>query len=339
MRAVMLVVAALGIVVAAVADDVVVETILTDLGRPCSIAARPGGSADRYELFIADPKGGRVLRWSNRDRDVAREAIVGLPAEETQDSGVSAPMAITLLDPGLLVVAGSSGDKPLILRAYELPDSDVVRTADKMTQSRSLGKDNRVVSGTPASFAVTRTLSNEFVRDMLVVAFQSKDGQCRLLSSRVQAGILGPLVAFTSHSSRSADSVPMGMTTSSSGRIVTVRLPAESESLRCELVFYSPLDGAVELAIPTDLESAGALAYSPITGSLYAAGSTGGVEEQGIYRIDDVSEPGRPACRCLKIAGIRGATAMAFAPDGALFVTAVEDTPPRGKLLMLTGDL
>lgn len=333
------IVVALGVAATAVADDVTVETVLTDLGRPSSIAARPGGTADRYELFIADADAGRVVRWSSREPDGARDVILGLPVGVQQRRGLPSTIGLIFLDPGLLVVAGTSPSDAALLRVYELPDGSSVLGADSMTQARTCTLAGYNPADGQACFAVTRTLSNEFVRDMLVITIAETDRNVQLLSSRIQAGILAPLRPFASHTSARAESIATALATSSTGRIVTVRIPQERQIDQCELLFYSPLDGSVELAVATDLHSVCALAYSPITGSLCAAGSTSDSEEQGIFRIDDASEPGRPASKSVRIAKVSGAVAMAFAPDGALFVSTLESGTERGKLLMLAGNL
>ena len=100
------------------------------------------------------------------------------------------------------------------------------------------------------------------------------------------------------------------------------------------LAFYNPIDGKVELAMATDLHEFIGLAYSPITGSLYAADFAG-----GIHRIDDASEPGHPACRTVKVADVSKPTALAFAPDGALYVVTFGSGDDDGTLEVITGEL
>jgi hypothetical protein len=100
------------------------------------------------------------------------------------------------------------------------------------------------------------------------------------------------------------------------------------------LVFLNPLDGKVELELGSDLSSICGLAYNPTGGNLYAASFDG-----GIYRIDDASEPGKPACRTVKITEVSRPTGLAFAPDAALFVTTLGTGDNDGTLQFVTGDL
>ena len=91
--------------------------------------------------------------------------------------------------------------------------------------------------------------------------------------------------------------------------------------------------------MPLELGAVVGLAYSSITGRLYAADFGRGEAPGGIYRIDDDSQPGQPACRVVKIADIPRPTALAFAPDGTLYVTTFGDADNSGTLTALTGNL
>ena len=81
------------------------------------------------------------------------------------------------------------------------------------------------------------------------------------------------------------------------------------------------------------------MAYSPITGALYAADFGGSRGGGGIYRLEDASELGKPACRMVKVADMSKPTALAFAPDGALYVTTFGTSDNDGSIEALTGDL
>ena len=144
------------------------------------------------------------------------------------------------------------------------------------------------------------------------------------MKARVQAGVVGTPRAFGP-----ADSAhePRAATTSPSGRFIV----GDADG---RLLFYNPIDGEVELAMPTDLRQLTGLTYNPTSGNLFAADFAGGV-----YRIEDASEAGRPACRAVKIADVNRPTALAFAPDGSLYVVTFGDRDDNGTLTVLSGDL
>jgi hypothetical protein len=300
-------------------QDAAIETVLDNLHRPCGLAARPGGTADRYEMFIAESGAGRVVRWSNLEPDRAAEAITGFASnaasEPWQQTG---PLALVFLDAGLLVVGTTADRSTEMLRSYELPEADAVLTAGQANNTPADGADADS-SGEAACLALTRSRANEFVPDMLVAAVRGDD-RGRLVKVRVQAGILGNQQPFGSV----ATPLPLAVATSGAGRIVVA---AE------RLTFCNPIDGSVELQMPLDLRQPTSLAYSPTTGSLYAADFAGGV-----WRIDDASEASQPACRVVRVADVRRPTALAFSPDGALYVVTF-GTGNDGTLQVVTGDL
>jgi hypothetical protein len=108
------------------------------------------------------------------------------------------------------------------------------------------------------------------------------------------------------------------------------------------LTFYSPTGGREVMRVETGLDDIVALAYSPATERLYAADfALADPSRSGVYRLDDMSEAGRTACRAVKVANIRRPTALAFVPGsgGPLFVTAFGHDEESGTLTMVLGDL
>jgi hypothetical protein len=76
---------------------------------------------------------------------------------------------------------------------------------------------------------------------------------------------------------------------------------------------------------------------------LYAANFSATNDRGGVYRIDDAGESGKPACRAVKVAEAARPTALAFAPDGTLYVVVLggDDNKDKdsGALLKITGEL
>lgn len=295
------------------------EAMLSNLNRPCAIAVRPGGTADRYELFIAESGAGRIVRWSTAASGEAPEIIAGFTSAADFDRfNPQGPVSLWFLDAGLLVVGTRGASPDALLRSYELPEDEKVLDADVDRRADARSAD----AGDSVCLALTRSRPNEFVADALLLAVRDGDGGT-LLRARVQAGIVGHPKSF---GEGEAASWPRALATSPAGRFVV-------GDQKGRLSFSNPIDGSRELHFTTKLTQLTGLAYSPTTGSLYAADF-----DQGLFRIDDASQPGRPACNPVKIAELKQLAALAFAPDGALYLITFGDGK-NGTLQVITGDL
>lgn len=319
-----LIAASLGVVLTAslaCGDESVVATVRDGLHRPCGVAVRPGGSAARYEVFVADSGAGRVLRWSNLAPKQTVDVVTGFKAQSAADPmHQTGPIALWFLDPGLLVVGATRDGGGDLVRAYELPDGE--KALDAETANESTSNSDGLEGAT--CFAMTRTRANEFVPDRLMLLVRDADGRARLMKARVQAGIVGAPQSFGPKDDAES---PRAVAISNSGRLVVGYAGGR-------LAFYSPIDGTLELAMETNLNGLVGLAYSPMRGSLYAADFAG-----GLHRIDDASKPGRPACRTIKVANVSRPTSLAFAPDGALYVVTFGSGDGDGTLEVVSGDL
>jgi glucose/arabinose dehydrogenase len=105
------------------------------------------------------------------------------------------------------------------------------------------------------------------------------------------------------------------------------------------LTFYSAKTGMKLLNAETGLHDIAGLAYSPKTGNLYAVDFAWmATEEGGLFRLDSEGQ-NTGSLKAVKIASLDKPTALAFAPDGTLYVTVVgpkkqdENAPKEGQLL------
>jgi hypothetical protein len=192
----------------ACAADNKVETVITGLRHPCGIAVRPNGTADKYELFIAESAAGCVIRWSNHDRNKTADAITGFAATSGRNAGQqTGPQALLFLDPGLIAVgsATKSGDP---LRIYELPEDGKAISADQSNaDGRGESRRTRQTDEQATCTSLTRIRANDTVQDAIVMFVRGFDGGSSLVRSRVQAGVIGPPQPFgTMVLSRNAES-------------------------------------------------------------------------------------------------------------------------------------
>ncbi len=97
------------------------------------------------------------------------------------------------------------------------------------------------------------------------------------------------------------------------------------------LSFYGASDGKPLLNLKTDLFDITSLVYSPKTGQLYALDVAWmAPKEGGLFRLDAEGTGKDQTCKAVKRASLDKPTAMAFGPDGTLYIT-IFGTPGEVK--------
>jgi hypothetical protein len=321
------------------AEGVLIETVLTGLTRPCGVTVRPGESADRYEILIADTGTGRVLRIWDDEPSATADVISGFTTATPRPNRFPVgPTGLVFVDRTHLVV-GISNSEAAAVQIFELADQLASLAADHAKQQVTFAANGHNLSHV---HAFARTRANDAVSDdLLLTCFGDGTGEVRKLP--LIAGTLTELERFADSRDELKKDSPLAVTVGEGGYVVvgwvgSLEVPEDSR-----LVFYNPKNGARLMELPTKLYDVAALAYSPKSGNLYAADMAWMKHQHGgVFRIDDASEPRTAKCNAVKIADAHRPTALAFAPDDALYVTAWGDMSgdaPRGVLLRITGDL
>jgi hypothetical protein len=225
---------------------------------------------------------------------------------------------------------------------YEIGDAKDPLSAEQMKQRIALPAPPEV-SELPhgGCYALSRTRPNDTVPDLLLVAVVGDGRVSDVWKLRIRAGTLSDMNRFTTKpGDDDAGTVLAAVAVSEQGFVLTARRGAKRDSV---LTFQNPASGATVMRLPTELHTIAGLAYSTRSPNLYALDlATASPGEGGLFRIDDAGQAGRPACRAVRIQTIQKPTALAFGPDGALYITAWNDANGRsdqGLLLRLTGEL
>jgi hypothetical protein len=323
------------------ADHFAVQKLVAGLSNPCGIAIRPGESADRYEVFVSDSGAGRIIRvTSDAPQAAPVEVVTGFPLAKLGDDGIAVgPTGLLFLDRRRLVV-GVSGVEGATVRLYELADNEAALSADSPKQQITLKTDRDSVRHV---YSLARTQGNETVRDALVITcFDNEQwGQVRAIILR--ANMLTDLTLLTASRAEPQHNFPAAVAIGNGGYAVVGWTGSLRQQRDSRLAFYDPATGSQLMELSTELHDIFALAYSPRTDNLYAADAAWmEAKNGGIFRMDATDKPRASKCVAVKVVDIVRPSALAFGPDGALYVTALGEpngSSSQGMLIKITGDL
>jgi DNA-binding beta-propeller fold protein YncE len=314
------------IVLGADAKEVKVEPMLGGLDNPVSIALRPGTN----DVFISESGAGRVVRVVAGSPNKIVPVVTDFPVAPFP--GIPSlrvgPLGLAFLD-RMTLVCGSGGvkDEDQTVRIFAIPTDDKPKRADEVRQRlgtvRGAAEPHLVegwlwgvVAVPEAIFATSRgDESAGWVCRAFVISDRSAD-----------------LKTFIQTKASSKVGAPMGLTISKRGELVVGQAGQFDANRDSQLSFYNPKNGKLLLTLPTGLFDIVGLAYSPQTGLLYAVDLAVADDKQaGLFRLDATQDGSHMGVKAVKIAALDKPTALAFAPDGTLYITLLGAAKTAGE--------
>jgi len=305
------------------------ETVLDGLYHPCGVAVQPGTG----HVFVADSGAGRIIRIVNGK---AEDVITGFPKDvygrgPTYEIG---PLGLVFFDKNTLVVGGGGlADKEELIRVYTVPAarSDPVAAGHMKVKLGPLASRNDLPpEGNFYGVAVTPAG---------VYATANGDGNegC-VVKSEINGTKFGELRRFIATRELVDAGAPAGITISPRGEVVVGQMGKTDKPRDSLVTFHNAYSGKMLLTLKAGLHDVTGVAYSPKTGMLYAVDFAWMAEgEGGLFRLDAVRENGKQAIKAVRIASLVKPAAMAFAPEGTLYVcefgAATGDEKKSGKLV------
>ena len=317
------------------AQDSKVEEVVGGLSNPCGVAVQPGTG----QIFLTDSANGRVCRVvSGKLQDV----ITGSP-KDTFGKGPFydiGPLGLIFTSDGKSLIVGDGGykDGEECIRVFPVPE------AGKPALNYEKG---RQPEARPAAAGRRRARRRQPLRpglssSALYVTCNGDDTKGWVAKADLNGTKFGKLERWLPTKEMVEVDAPVGIALSKQGDIVVGQFGENNKPQDSLLTFYSAKTGKMLMNLETKLYDITGLAYSPKTGLLYATDFAWmKTDEGGLFRLDASGN----TVKTTKIASLDKPTALAFAPDGTLYITVIgpkaegENASKQGKLLKIAPGL
>lgn len=311
------------------------EVVLKGLYNPCGVAVQPGTG----QVFVSDSGALRIVRMDPTKPGEAADAVTGFTKDvygkgPMYDIG---PLGLAFLEKNQFVVGGGGQpDAEEQVFVYELPEDGKPLAADEAKYKLGpIGPGDQSAKGEGNFYGVAVTPA------AIYVTCNGDDTKGWVARAELTDGKPGKLEPYIATKVATEVDAPVGIAINRKGHIVVgqmgeINVPGDSL-----LTFYSPKTGKMLLNLKTGLNDIAALAYSP-KGRLYAVDFAWmDAKQGGLFRLDD---DGQGGVATVKVLEFDKPSALAFAPDGTLYVTvfgtAAEGSDEKpGQLLRIKGDL
>jgi hypothetical protein len=302
-----------------------VETIASGLACPTSLAVRNGAAAVApFQLYVAEAGAARIVRIAAEKNAKLAPVIVGFPKTDRGAllGGNVGPLSVAFLTANRLVVGdGGLGDSADLLRVYSLPEGDAELTFDQVDHTAGPIKASSRSQAGEGAFADLAGSD-----DACFVVPRSGDDRGWILKAVVDANRIAGLEPFVSVRDALGATHPTAVTVDprTNHHYLLIATAGEFDGqLDSRVTMVSPTSGDAALALAPGLRDITAIAYSP-NNDLYVADFAADQSGAGgVYRLEAAQVDGRESCRAVKIVSVERPTALAFTPDGALFVTTL----------------
>lgn len=320
-----------GFGLASQAQDVKVEEVVGGLSNPCGIAIQPGTG----HVFLSDSARGRVCRV---DGGKLVDVITGSPKDvygkgPFYDIG---PLGLAFSSDGKMLVVGDGGykDGEECVRVYNVPAAGAAALNYEKDAVQKLGPlapaDGVLGEGNLYAIALTPTA--------LYVTCNGDDTKGWVAKADLNGTKFGKLERWLPTKEAVEVDAPVGIAINKQGDVVVGQCGEMNKPQDSLLTFYGAGTKKRLSNFETKLYDITGLAYSP-TGKLYATDFAWmKSDEGGLFRLDQSGND----LKAVKIASLDKPTALAFAPDGTLYITVVgpkgesENAPTQGKLLKIS---
>ena len=341
---------------AAHAQEAKVTPVLKGLLNPTGIAVQPGTG----HLFVADSGALRVLRFDPAAQK-AESVVKGFPKDvygkgPMYDIG---PLGVAFLGPDTLVVGdGSLPDGQELVRFYGVPaPGKSIAAADMKFSAGPIGPGDDSLKGEGNFYALAVSAAAKLSEggiplkqlnierpSAIFVTCNGDDTKGWVSKIDWVDGKPGKLTPFIKTKVATNVDAPVAITENAEGQVVVGQMGEITVPNDSLLTIYDAKTGEKRANGETKLFDIAGLAYSPKSGKLYAVDYAWmDTTKGGLFRLDVTTSGDKLNVEAVKIASLDKPTALAFAPDGTLYVTQIgtakEGVDRPGSIVKIEGDL
>lgn len=307
-----------------------VETVVEGLHNPTGIAIQP----ETGHVFVAESGALRVIRIVDGKIE---PVIVDFPKDVYGKGPIYdvGPLGLLFIDKNTLVVGGGGQpDGEDMLRVYTIPEpgSDPIPASQMAGDPKTLSATDEL-PGEGNFYGLARGDEGVFV------TCNGDDAKGWIGLATLEGGKLKDFKRHIATQEATGVNAPVAITISPEGYVTVGQMGKIDLAGDSVLTFYR--DGKMEANFETGISDITGLAYSPQQGFLFATDFNWlSTDQGGLYKIIRTSD--EKVCKTRKIADLEKPTALAFHPEGDLYITlagnmAESAKEPDGKLVMIKG--
>ena len=292
------------------------QIVISGLTNPTGVAVQPTSN----QVYIADSGAGRIVRLNDVPGQYKVEPVItGFPQEgygknPTYKIG---PLGLAFVNKYTLAVGGGglpAGEDTVGI--YRISQVGAIDAADILQQLGPLpeGGDAKVAVGNYFGLVATPTA--------LYVTCDSADRRGWIAKADVAGGNLEKLTPFVKPDDTLNLEGPTSIAIGRRGEMIVSQMGEPNVPADSHLTFYELQTGKAYLDVAAKLNDVTSIAVSPQTGRIYALDfSWIAPNEGGLYRLDLTKDGEEWICKPALLMPLDRPSAMAFSPEGELFIT------------------